>query len=483
MRNTSDGTNLSGIKEKRLMKNKCSRSTMIVQSATVVLFCFLAASLRPCQAQTASSPLAPPVKAPVAVDEHASSTGTTASPETNAPLPPQQTPHASLTDRVKTFNRPGPLRESWTTIDLGTKYVRGVFGGLEHGASIGFGVQFTTADKLPGVELRATLLTSAKLYRRFEAEAYFPKIFNENTHADVWFDYLRRTKDNFFGIGPRIPNTSLTNFDIEARSYNANIYHNFTNHVVLGGYAGLTNAATYRGQRTTDIPIDQLFSGDPNVVPITAWAPGLMQNTKILSYGGFAQYDRRDNTVGLTKGFYLYGRVGSADGLENHNDFSDYGWIETELDGRGYIPLGSDKTSLAIRVFANLKDPRGSSQIPFYDMSYMGGRMYLRGFRDYRFRGDNVALASVELRQTVWTQREDRGLDVFAFGDAGQVWGDNRSTTDPTVLSHQDFSSSNYRAGMGGGLQYRYNKAFAGRVELGHSHERSLIYFSVSRGF
>jgi len=153
------------------------------------------------------------------------------------------------------------------------------------------------------------------------------------------------------------------------------------------------------------------------------------------------------------------------------------------MDGRGYIPLGSDKTSLAVRGYALLKDPRGESQIPFYDLSYMGGRMYVRGFRDYRFRGDNVALASAELRQTIWTQREDRGLDVFAFGDAGQVWGDNRSKTDPAILANQDFSSSNYRASAGGGFQYRYSKSLAGRVEVGRSHERTLIYFSISRGF
>jgi hypothetical protein len=460
------------------MNNKVKTSVI---AAGALLVWLVAGSTQHCLAQATSSPLAPPPQA--AVDDHASSTGASASPETNAPPLPQQTPHTSITDRVKAFNRPAPLRESWTTIDLGTKYVKGVFGGLEQGASMGFGVQFTTADKMKGVELKATLLTSAKLYRRFEVEAYFPKLFSENTHADVWFDYLRRTKDNFFGIGPRIPNTSLTNYDIESRSYNANIYHNFTNRVVLGGYVGVTNAATYRGQRERDIPIDQLFSGDPNVVPITQWAPGLMQNTKILSYGGFIQYDRRDNSVGLTRGGFLYARVGSAEGLEDKGAFSDYSWFETELDGRGYIPLWSNKTSLAIRGFAIIRDPRDNSQIPFYDMSYMGGRMYVRGFRDYRFRGNNVALASVELRQTVWTQREDRGLDVFAFGDGGQVWGDNRSLTDPAILANKDFSSGNYRASVGGGFQYRYSKAFAGRIEVGHSHERTLIYISVSRGF
>jgi Omp85 superfamily domain len=408
-----------------------------------------------------------------------------------SPATPQSTPQAGsapagisgLASRVKVFNRNGPTRESWTTIDLGTKYAKAVVGGFEQGAGVGFGVQFTTADLLRFVEFRATAFASSSLYRRFEGEAYFPKVFDKNTHADVWFDYLRRTKDNFFGIGPLIPNTSQTNFDLEERSYNASLYHDFARGIQVGGYFSESNSATYTGQKHRDIPIDRLFSGDQGTVPAAQWAPGLFTNARILSYGGFAQYDLRNNSRGLTKGAYFYGRVGSAQGLKDKTAFSDYGWLEAELDARGYIPLGSDKTSLALRGYANLKNPRGDSQIPFYDLSFLGGRMYGRGFKNFRFRGNNVAFGSAELRQTVWTQSEDRGLDVFAFGDGGQVWGDNRSQTDPTILANQEFDSRNWRASVGGGFQYRYSRAFAGRVEIGHSHERNLIYVSITRGF
>jgi len=407
-------------------------------------------------------------------------------PSTTQSTPPAGGPQggiSGLASRARTFTRNGPTRESWNTFDLGTKYFRGVIGGFEQGALIGFGVQVTTADAFRFVEFRATALTSPNLYRRFEGEAYFPRVFDKNTHADVWFDYLRRTKDNFFGIGPRIPNTSQTNFDLEERSYNASLYHDFKERVQVGGYFRLSNSASYRGQKDRDIPIDRLFSGDPNTVPVTRWAPGLLTNSKILSFGGFAEYDLRNNSRGLTKGAYFYGRVGSSQGLKDETAFSDYGWLEAELDARGYIPIASDKTSLAVRGYANLKDPRGGSQIPFYDLSFLGGRTYGRGFRNFRFRGNNVALGSAELRQTVWTQSEERGLDVFGFGDAGQVWGDSRSRTDPAVLLNGDFDSSNWRASVGGGLQYRYSRAFAGRVEIGHSHERNLIYFSITRGF
>jgi len=218
-------------------------------------------------------------------------------------------------------------------------------------------------------------------------------------------------------------------------------------------------------------------------VPASEWTPGLLTNARIISYGAFGVYDLRNNSRGLTRGAYFYGRIGSAQGLKDKTAFSDYGWLEAELDARGYIPLGSDKTALAVRGYADLKGPRGASQIPFYDLSFLGGRMYGRGFKNFRFRGNNMVLGSAELRQTILAQSENRGLDVFGFGDAGQVWGDNRSQTDPTILANRGFDSKNWRAAVGGGFQYRYSSSLAGRIEIGHGNERNLIYLSITRGF
>ena len=171
-------------------------SKLSVTARSLTLLVLFAAAVSPCSAQTEKPVVSPQKTIDATVDDGSGASAvTTTSP---SPQPPNQGSPTSMSDRFKTFNRPAPIRESWTTVDIGTKYVRGVFGGLEQGASIGVGLQFTTADKIHGVELRATLLTSAKLYRRFEGEAYIPHFFSENTHADVWFDYLSRTKDNFF---------------------------------------------------------------------------------------------------------------------------------------------------------------------------------------------------------------------------------------------------------------------------------------------
>jgi hypothetical protein len=274
------------------------------------------------------------------------STGEGTAADTPDSTPPQPTPQAGrpigglskLADQVQVFNRNAPTREIWTTISLGTKYVKAVGGGFGLGDIFGFGLQVTTADRLRFVELRATAFTSPNLYRRFEGEAYISKVFDEKTHADVWFDYLRRTRDNFFGIGPLVPNTAQTNFDLEQRSFNASLYHDFTPRIQAGGYVSVANSSSYRGQRDRDISIDSLYSGDPNTVPASRWTPGLLENTKILSYGGFARYDMRNDSRGLTRGAYFYGRVGSAEGLKDKPAFSDY--------GRSLMPAATSRCSV-----------------------------------------------------------------------------------------------------------------------------------------
>ncbi len=186
----------------------------------------------------------------------------------------------------------------------------------------------------------------------------------------------------------------------------------------------------------------------------------------------------------MTRGVYIYGRVASADALGPHDALADYRWIEQEIDVQGHAPLGSPRTSLLLRSRGQFKTPKGEgSQIPFYDLSWLGGREYLRGYDSYRFRGNNVWLLSTELQQTVYSITGIRGVDVFASADTGQVWGDARSSIDPVILDNQDFSLRDWHSGLGGGLQYRHSRNLAARVEVSRSLEHTLLYWSMSRGF
>jgi hypothetical protein len=397
----------------------------------------------------------------------------------------------NFADRAFSRDRNAPRRQNLNAIKI-VKHINGLLGGYEQGAGFGFGLEFTTADSIPGIELYARAMGSLRLYRQGELGAI---IGNEKTRGEIWFNYLRRTRDNFFGIGPRTSDFFETNYSVESRSYNAVFSHKFMDNLDAGIYARISNTDSFRGEDDNETPIDTFFSGNPLNIPVvningvqlgsdlTRYLPGLNTNAKLFSYGVFAEVDLRNNESGLTRGGYFYGRFSSIDGLQNGNQFSDFGWTEFEIDGRAYVPIFSNKTSIALRAYADLKDPKRGSQIPFYELSWLGGRSYLRGFQNYRFRGNNSLLFAGEFRQTVYPQSETKGVDVFVFTDSGQVWGDNRSKTNTAILANDNFNDSNWRIGAGGGVQYRMSKSTAFRIEIGASNERTMVYFSLSRGF
>jgi outer membrane protein assembly factor BamA len=375
-----------------------------------------------------------------------------------------------------------PERTRRTALQIGSDYTSFVVGGLRQGTGFLGGLEVSTADKIPSVEFRATAQLSTKLYRVLEGEAYVPRVGDERTHADIWFNYTRRTRDDFFGIGPRIGRANETNYSLIDRSFNAGLFRDFTRRAQAGVYFRFRNSRAFRGEDEDDPPVDLLFSGDRAAVPPSRFLPGLDTGAEIFSFGAYGLYNGRDNSRGLTRGAFFYGRLATNDALK-HGAFSDFGWTEAELDARAYVPLGSDKTSAAMRAYALLKDPKGASQIPFYDMASLGGRTNVRGFRSYRYTGNNLLLFSTELRQTVWSKSAAKGVDVFAFGDAGQVWGDKRSQTDATVVRNDHFSSGNWRASVGGGAQYRFGAALTLRLDVAHSSEANKVYFSFTRGF
>ena len=373
-----------------------------------------------------------------------------------------------------------PLRENLAAIGVHAKYLRGIIGGFEQGAGIAGGARLTTGKEIPHMELRASGLVSTRKGRRLDLESVFTFAGSRN-HADLWFSYMKREND-FFGIGPSTSSTIKNSFATDQRSYQGSLYRDFAEHFQGGVYTQIMNSHSGDGNSAKTPPITDSFSAAPTP-PIAQWTPGLLSTTQIVSYGGFLKFDTRDKSEGLTRGVDLYARAASNDGMKGHAAFTDYGWLEGEFDARGYIPLRSSRTSLALRSRGQFKKTRGGSQIPFYDLSYLGGREYVRGYASYRFRGNNLLMFATELRQTVYRKTDRRGVDVFAFADSGQVWGDSRSSSDPAILANQRLSSRNWRSGVGGGFQYRHSRSLAGRVEVGHSNEGNRLYASMSRGF
>lgn len=378
-----------------------------------------------------------------------------------------------------------PRRDTLQAVAIGPRYLHLLLGGFDQGAGLPLGVELTTADRIRGVELRARALSSTRLYQRFELSVYFPRFLDDRTQLDLWASYRLRTRDNFFGIGPRTPESPETNYAQDQRGYHAQLSREFAPRLLAGLTFYTTNGNAYPGREkgTDDLPIGQL-------IPVGG-LPGLHAGVQTIGWGGFLDLDRRKDERGLTRGGYLSLRLLDVTGLgrtpqppNGPPSGARAGWREVEIDARGYLPLGSDFTSLAVRIFSDQRHVKADRMIPFYELPWLGGRNHHRGFRNFRYRGRHSLLFSVEPRQTVWKPTATRGIDLFVFGDAGQIWGGpfGRSIR-PANSPGEPFAWGQFRYGVGGGVQFRLNPRTAFRLDVGGSREQRMAYLSFSRGF
>jgi hypothetical protein len=184
---------------------------------------------------------------------------------------------------------------------LGTKYMRGIIGGFEQGAGIGGGVQLTSADAIPGLELRANALTSSKFYKRFDLESFFPNIGGSRNHADAWFSYMHRESD-FFGIGPRISSDLKTNFATEQRSYQGSLYRDLA---ITSRVASIRRSIlTVRAARSLPTHRSTRLLGHRRIRRDAMDSRSPFEHED-LSYGGFLNTTRVIITAGLTRGLNL----------------------------------------------------------------------------------------------------------------------------------------------------------------------------------
>jgi hemolysin activation/secretion protein len=116
-------------------------------------------------------------------------------------------------------------------------------------------------------------------------------------------------------------------------------------------------------------------------------------------------------------------------------------------------------------------------QTPFYDLHYLGQRTDLRGFRQNRFTGENLAFLNTDLR--IQLIDNPRALIPYKFGitlffDSGRVFEAIEAPDDP-----------GWHQGYGAGIFFvPLRERFTLQLSLGFSNEESgLLRFGFGQAF
>ncbi len=162
---------------------------------------------------------------------------------------------------------------------------------------------------------------------------------------------------------------------------------------------------------------------------------------------------------------------------------SDYDWARVTFSPRVYYSPFPKLADLVVagRLLGSVQ----SAGTPFFEMNQLsfadydrpglGGLRTLRGFKQDRFVGSVVALATLELRWTFYefdVKRQHLGLMLAPFVDVGRVFD-----------SVSDVALRRFRNGQGAGFRIAWNQATVIVIDYGVSREGSSLYVNFNHPF
>jgi outer membrane protein assembly factor BamA len=144
-----------------------------------------------------------------------------------------------------------------------------------------------------------------------------------------------------------------------------------------------------------------------------------------------------------------------------------FGFKRVDAEIRQYIPFFNLRRVIAFRAKTSLVDSKAGNRVPFFMQPTLGGSDDLRGFREFRFRDQNLFLMNLEYRWEAFS-----GLDMAIFGDAGKVFA-----------RRADLGFGDLETSVGSGARFNSANGVFFRLDTGFSHEGTRIFWKFGHVF
>jgi hypothetical protein len=263
--------------------------------------------------------------------------------------------------------------------------------------------------------------------------------------------YQHYTRYGYFGIGPDSLREEQTSFLNQDALFEVRGSYQPGRHALVALRAGYLRTWIGSGEDPELPSIEEVFDEET--------APGLTAPPDLWKLTSFLLFDTRDFPAnpnhGVMIGFEL-SRYIDPDGGFSFNRFG--------FDARAFAPLGSPQRVLALRAHANADDPDPGARVPFFLQSFLGGSHTLRGFRNFRYRGESSFLLSAEYR---WEAIP--AIELALFVDSGTVGGEAA-----------DIDLGKLRTSFGAALRLKLDSAILCRLEWAKGPEDQRFYLRFS---
>ncbi|MCC6858544.1 MAG: hypothetical protein IT158_08290 [Bryobacterales bacterium] len=328
-------------------------------------------------------------------------------------------------------------------------------GGMISGSGIAAGPEYIRREIAGAADFRAAAIGSVRKYYQFETQLSMPRLAGGRVFLDLLAMHRNYASVPYYGPGPNSARTGRSNYRLEDTAYDFLLGAQPSGRLRLGVTGGYLQVNVGPGADRRFVSTDRIYG--------PAAAPGIDRQSDFLRGGPFVQYDYRDNPGGpRTGGNYLARFFYYSDRKLDRHSFK-----EIDLDAQQYIPFFNRRRVIALRAKNVFTDAGGGQVVPFYLQPTLGGSDDLRGFRSFRYHGNNLMVYTAEYRWEVFS-----GLDMALFADAGKVF--NR---------WEDWSLSGLEESWGFGFRFNTRNTVFLRFDFGFSREGFNIWAKFGNVF
>jgi hypothetical protein len=328
-------------------------------------------------------------------------------------------------------------------------------GGLTTGGGFAGGAGYRKHLFEDRLFLYGSAAISTKAYKQLVAHASYPALWRGRIEVGGNFFWNDFPQEDFFGIGNDSTEDQRTNYALEATDISGFAALRPWFGVRVGGEIGYYSPSLGPGTDSRFPSTEMVFT--------EAQAPGLSAQPPFVYKNVFLEIDRRDQRGNPRSG----GLFRVKYGMWNDRELNEFDFARFDAEAAYFFPIFDKKRVFALRTGVSYVNNDPDSRVPFYVLPYIGGSDTLRGYKEFRFRDENVMFMNAEYRWEAFA-----GLDMALFFDAGKVRPD-----------WEDINFKDMKTSYGVGFRFNTYKSVFMRLDIGMGGEGTQIFFKFSPAY
>ena len=359
---------------------------------------------------------------------------------------------SSIEERMNRYLK----RSSVQRFTIGAYGLSAKLGGAATGQGFAIGPEYRRVDLANGnLTFLANYQITTSAATRGEVTMALPRLANERVFIDFSARRHNYGRVDYYGPGPDSSKEARSNYRYEDMAFDSNFRFQFGRSFFIAPTVGGVLVNVGPGKNSRVVSTDEQFTPEQ--------APGIDVQTDFFRAGGYAGFDWRDHPLGARSG----GVYGAAYDFYKDVDIKRHDFHMLKLRAEQFLPFYNKRRVFALRAQSILTWTRHDQVVPFYFQPVAGGSEDLRGFRPYRFSGNNNLLMTAEYRWEVFS-----GMDAALFADAGKVFQDKGQ------LNFKNLEST-----VGFGFRFNIQNATFLRLDVGISHEGVMFWVKFNDVF